>query len=493
MCIRDSDSANDNYFPDVIAPAPNSGAWLVLNYTSNHTTEYGAAIAYNFSYKLIYFAFPFEAINDSDVRAECMRIIIDFLMPIEGSPKVRIIHPSESDKVSGIVNITINATDPDGSIAYVTVSIDFGKWFNATYDAHTGYYIYMWNTCEVSEEEHVILAKAVDNEGKTAFHDIRVVVDNYKAWILIVDDDLGEDYEKYYIEALKDLGYMEYIDFDVWDHNYHGTPSVETLKMYSVIIWFTGDDFETTLEEGDREALSEYLLAGGCLFISGQDIGFDANSTGWIDWYETYLKAIFEADSTDSYIVTGVPGSIFDGIKLNLSDGDGADNNMWPSDIAPIEEASLAMYYENEPELGAAIIYDGDYKLVYLAFPFEAINNANDRAEVMRRILEFFGGYPVHIKITSPANNSYINSQVITISWTAEARDGIDHFEISIDNQDWINVGNKTEYTIELPEGMHTVSVKAVDVSKRSAIDMIVIYVDVTPPTINVLLSLIHI
>jgi len=478
-----SDSANDSYFPDAIEPAPNSGAWLILNYT----TEYGAAIAYNISYKLIYFAFPFEAINGSDARAECMRIIIDFLKPTKGAPKVRIIYPSEGDKVSGVVNITINATNPNSLIVYVAVSIDIGEWFNATYDPHTGYYVYMWNTSKISDGEHIIIAKAVDNEGKTAYHDIRVVVDNYKAWILIVDDDEGEKYEKYYIEALEQLGLIQYVDFEVWEHIRYGEPSAETLKRYSVIVWFTGDDYETTLEKDDRDALREYLVSGGNLFISGQDIGYDANSSGWIDWYETYLKAIFEADSTGACIVNGVSGSIFDGIKLNLSDGDGADNNFFPSEISPTRGSVLAMYYDDDPKLGAAIVYDGDYKLVYFAFPFEAINNADDRAEVMRKILRFFGEYPVYVRIISPENNSYINSRMITISWTAEAKHGIDHFEVSIDNQDWINIGNKTEYTIELYEGTHIVSIKAVDIHGRIFIDTIVFHIDVTPPTINIL------
>jgi hypothetical protein len=39
----------------------------------------------------------------------------------------------------------------------------------------------------------------------------------------------------------------------------------------------------------------------------------------------------------------------------------------------------------------AALAFDGDYRLLYLAFPFESIDNRIDRAAVMDAALTFFG------------------------------------------------------------------------------------------------------
>ena len=95
------------------------------------------------------------------------------------------------------------------------------------------------------------------------------------ATILLVDDDGGDTYETFYIQALQGLGYS--FDSHVVPPQGDG-PNAAMLNQYNLIIWFTGDEFSDTLKVNDRMNLQTYLNNGGRLFITGQDIGYDVGS-----------------------------------------------------------------------------------------------------------------------------------------------------------------------------------------------------------------------
>ncbi|GAH78792.1 unnamed protein product, partial [marine sediment metagenome] len=105
------------------------------------------------------------------------------------------------------------------------------------------------------------------------------------------------------------------------------------------------------------------------------------------------------------------------GLLINISGGDGANNQYYPSEINPINGAASTFIYEpisvfffnesykssdnkttekNKGTFGisssgsGAINYaDGIYKVVYFAFGFEAINNQGDRDLVMNNIMNY--------------------------------------------------------------------------------------------------------
>ncbi|HDZ42302.1 MAG TPA: peptidase S8, partial [Bacteroidetes bacterium] len=91
--------------------------------------------------------------------------------------------------------------------------------------------------------------------------------------VLLVDDDCdGNNVEEYYTKTLDSLG----IAYDYWQHSSKGSPSVNILAGYSVIIWFTEASFPS-LNTDDIDNLTSYLNNGGNLFLTGQDIGWDFN------------------------------------------------------------------------------------------------------------------------------------------------------------------------------------------------------------------------
>ncbi|MBA7521070.1 hypothetical protein ES705_13171 [subsurface metagenome] len=193
--------------------------------------------------------------------------------------------------------------------------------------------------------------------------------------ILLVDDDMGEsDYETYYNDSLTNNS----IGYDYWNVYTIGSPVYADLSSYPVVIWFTGDDYDYTLETNEQSALEQYLDNGGRLFLTGQDIGYylieEENDDGV--FYSDYLHAFYAMDSTDTYGLSGVSGDpISDGLVIGIAGGDGANNQGDPSGIKPRESATIVFYYELFG--GGIYLSSSSNNLIYNNY-FNNTNNAYD-------------------------------------------------------------------------------------------------------------------
>jgi len=167
--------------------------------------------------------------------------------------------------------------------------------------------------------------------------------------LLIIDDDGGSAYETYYTDSLRALGYS----FDSYQIMSNGDgPAADRLKQYSLVIWFTGDEYRNTLTLTDQENLRSYLNAGGTLFITGQEIGFEI---GQSDFYQTYLHALYVSDDANGKFLTG--SNIFAGLSVDLSltSGDGAGNQVFVDALLPLGSASAFSIQYND----AYVLLDG--------------------------------------------------------------------------------------------------------------------------------------
>lgn len=72
---------------------------------------------------------------------------------------------------------------------------------------------------------------------------------------------------------------------------------------------------------------------------------------------------------------------------------------------------------------------------------------------------------PPSLSITSPSENSEVNSSSVTVSWIgSDNASGIEHHEVKLDENSWIDVGTNTLHIFTgVAEGNHTIHVKAVD------------------------------
>ncbi|HOC42726.1 MAG TPA: hypothetical protein PKJ99_06865 [Thermoanaerobaculales bacterium] len=210
--------------------------------------------------------------------------------------------------------------------------------------------------------------------------------------VLIVDDDGAQGYESYYTTALDTLGML----YGVWDLN-AGKLTDDVLQAYSVLIWQIGESYPT-LDADDRDFLTNHLDNGGSLFLTGQDIGWELNTSdsGNYDptWYHDYLHANYVRDDTNILYLNGVAGDpISDGLTLHIAGGDGANNQEYPDEIAPRDsDATAILNYQGDGVGGirAASAASGA-RVVYLGFGFEAIDNAQHRADLLGPALQWLG------------------------------------------------------------------------------------------------------
>lgn len=221
--------------------------------------------------------------------------------------------------------------------------------------------------------------------------------------VLLVDDDGGESYEAYYALAIDAAGF----DYGIWDLDVAGKIDTITLQNFDYVVWNVGWAFPT-LDAVDRAALSGYLDTVGSLFVTGQDIGFDffdptGSQYGNQNWYRTYLGAEFISDDAADLSITGVAGDpIGDGLSFNIVGGDGAGNQLYPSEINPYGTAIGCLEYS--PGLEAGVRNSGGvFKSVYFSFGFEAIATAADRATVMGRVLAWLEPDPTGVDERGPA------------------------------------------------------------------------------------------
>jgi len=210
------------------------------------------------------------------------------------------------------------------------------------------------------------------------------------ATLLLVDDDEGREYEGYYKSVLDTLG----VSYICWDVSDMGPFTIGLMNLFGspIIIWFTGDEFVNTLTQADRESLSTFLDQGGNLFITGQNVGQDLDTT---TFYSDYIHATFVLPTTNDHTIDGVAGDpVGDGLAVLTAGTPGAGNQVSQDIIAPLPGADSVFLYN--PIDCAGIKYDsGTYKIVYFGFGFEGVASRPDQGYVtswylMRRILYWF-------------------------------------------------------------------------------------------------------
>ena len=91
------------------------------------------------------------------------------------------------------------------------------------------------------------------------------------------------------------------------------------------------------------------------------------------------------------------------------------------------------------------------------------------------------------LSILAPANNTFSSNKNITMTWYGtDENSGISHYEIRIDNQDWIDVDLNTSYTFSnLEYGRHYLWLKGVDNAGNSNITYISVFIDYIKPVIQ--------
>jgi uncharacterized repeat protein (TIGR01451 family) len=194
----------------------------------------------------------------------------------------------------------------------------------------------------------------------------------------------------YYQAALDTLNYL--YDTHTIKHLPDDVPTIADVSSYDLVMWSAPSDAPGYI--GASAVITSFLESGGRLLLSGQDIGFwDGGGLGlaFSNYFRDYLYATLIADNAATRQVIGRSGDIFDGLDFSIEGGDGADNQVYADVVAPYEPdyASPMLDYQDDGSAGLRVGLCRPYRVLYLSFGFEGIDNAATRQEVMRRAIDW--------------------------------------------------------------------------------------------------------
>ncbi len=235
--------------------------------------------------------------------------------------------------------------------------------------------------------------------------------------IVLVDDDEGSAEGIVFEDALNMLGY----NFDLWDVDSQGSPTDVYLQEHDVVIWNTGAATTQTLTSMDETNLGYFLSGGGSLFLSSQGYLTDISIAN--DFSTNYLHV---ADWTDNVGTTEVEGvtddPITDGLLFTLS---------YPfsnaSDNLETDSSAISIFTDVDTMEPSALRYPSEgpsyYRVVFLAFPFEAVPYPAYRGVLMAKILNWLSP-PCVPTLFDPPDSSYTENISPEFAWSATAGPG---------------------------------------------------------------------
>lgn len=229
---------------------------------------------------------------------------------------------------------------------------------------------------------------------------------NPDATILIMEDNTHGMAADYYAPILDAGGWV----YDFWDTGVSGSPTAGILANYNTLLWAQSNGGSGILgDEANEAILAAFLDAGGNLFLSSSD-------------YISTFAGIWETSADGSFLreylhvdefvsdanVDAVLGVSVDTTYVGVAGTVGADFqdeftahpanlglSNWADEVLPTEDADAPfLVYSNildEDWVEAGVQYDGTYKLIFLPWQFEGIDDADVRFGLMAAFLDFFG------------------------------------------------------------------------------------------------------
>ncbi|HWU22660.1 MAG TPA: hypothetical protein VN088_14090 [Nocardioides sp.] len=206
--------------------------------------------------------------------------------------------------------------------------------------------------------------------------------------LLVADDTADPGTSDLYYKAALDANAVTY---GYWDLKSDPAIPSSYINAHSTVVWFTGNAYPGPITPYESE-LKAFLDGGGRLFLSGQDLLDQAAGTTafvqdylHVDWNGSEAqndKATNDVNGVDGNPVTNGIGAVpLDHNVLNAA---------FEDEVTPIAPATAA-FTDDASQPDALSVADGSYKVVFLAFPFEAYGGAADRAALMNRALTWFG------------------------------------------------------------------------------------------------------
>ena len=267
------------------------------------------------------------------------------------------------------------------------------------------------------------------------------LVDNQATWGngLVRRMDLSRmnnyDYVRRHAQAFVALS----LPFDSAWHDAITSP--EDLARYAFVDWFLGEESseDETFSSSELAVVESYVAAGGSLFASGAELGWDLVELGAGDEpsrFRELFHADYVKDDADTY-----HASLADGVDLHFDDGTGGSYDVDYADVfAPLEGAQAFLWYDGEPERVAGTLYaTGEGRGVALSgVPLEAVIGPVARAAFLEAVISGLG---IEVLIDDDSTLPVEPSPELALEVVAEAV-----FEPSPDASDEGDVGGGAEF-----------------------------------------------
>jgi len=227
--------------------------------------------------------------------------------------------------------------------------------------------------------------------------------------LLIVNDDLNEQFTPYYESALDSI----YEAWEYWSVPAQGVPDTTVLGQYSNIFWFTGNRMTNVLNTSEQEKIIWLQQHGKHLLFSSQGAGGDLGTSAF---HQQWLHSTYTGAVSDRRLL-GVSGDALGNgmnLYLNGANGGGATNTQSANILNPATEAITAWNYNITGSSGVVYVQaNGRINFVYCGFPVESINqNGNyvHRSAFFQRVLDLFRGTS---SVTEPAATTLPHSYAL--------------------------------------------------------------------------------
>lgn len=168
------------------------------------------------------------------------------------------------------------------------------------------------------------------------------------------------------------------------------------------VYWNVGWTFPS-LTDGVCANLQTFLNAGGCMFISGQDIGWETwdtqNSTYYTAntqaFFSNYMKATWASDgvATSNQLTAVTSDFVFGTVpSSNMNTSFYGSTYYYPDEINAGTGASVVFKYNNGVKNAGVRYTNGTFKTVYLAIGLEQLATPTTKYEILKWSHDWFYG-----------------------------------------------------------------------------------------------------
>ena len=395
--ITGSAGADNQDFPDEIGIDDPDAAASVLTYREAGCG--GMRVGTCLDYRAVYLSFGFEGINDRDARQEVMGRALDWLVspPPTAGLELRPTAQMHIGPPGSVVTHTVRVrhVGQGGSTDDVSLTLDGASWSaqlstpSLSLSPCTSATVVVSVTVPITagwDARDVVTLTAFSSLSPT-LSQTAVFTSKSPAPILLVDDDRWYPQEDKYEAALVDGGFP----YDYWHTGQaggepaQGSPPLDVLRLYPIIVWFTGYDWYAPVTAEEEEALAAYLDGGGRLYLSSQDFLYYHHD----DYFSRhYLGVLAYTEEVTPTLAQGTPGSLI-GDRLGPYSLDYPFRNWSDSIVSTIPGTSVPFRDQKSRPISLARLEE-DYKTVFFSFPHEALPEPG-RAEVMERVVGWLG------------------------------------------------------------------------------------------------------